>query len=107
MPGRLRDPVLGGFTRATWRLSYCPGYLHKAPLADQLPPTFAHRSWSEGSTPGCISLAQPARGESSESTHTRVSTVAANLTVVLLRLTRQFVVGGTGTQGSWQFDICG
>jgi len=65
------------------RPSYCPGYLHRPPVADQLPPTFAHRSWAEGSTPGCISLAQPARDESSESTPSRVSTVAANLTVVL------------------------
>jgi len=40
-------------------------------VADQLPPAFTH-------------LAQPARGESRESTLSRVRTVAANLTVVLL-----------------------
>ena len=60
-------------------LSYCPGYRHKAPVADQLPPAFAHRSSGEGSMPGCASLAQPARGASSESTLSRVRTVAANL----------------------------
>jgi len=55
---------------------YCPRYRHR-PLY-HMPPAYAHRSSSEGSEPDCASLAQPAR---LESTHSRASTVAANLMV--------------------------
>jgi len=74
--GRLRDPVLGLIQPAPRCLSYCPRYRHR-PLY-HMPPAYAHRCSSEGSEPGCASLAQPAR---IESTHSRVTTVAANLMI--------------------------
>jgi len=63
MQGRLRDPVLREVR--TRRLSYCPRDRHRPP--DHMPPAFTHRSSSEGKEPGCASLAQPARIESTHS----------------------------------------
>jgi len=64
-------------------LDYCPGYRHKLPLLDHIPPAFAHSCWGEGSEPGCETIAQPARIDSSLNRATTVQAILMFMVAVI------------------------
>jgi hypothetical protein len=56
-------------------LDYCPGYRHKLPPLDHIPPAFAHACSGEGSEPGCETIAHPARIDNSLNRATTVQAI--------------------------------
>jgi hypothetical protein len=56
-------------------LDYCPGYRHKLPPLDHIPPEFAHACSGEGSEPGCETIAHPARIDNSLNRATTVQAI--------------------------------